>query len=86
MSSKGEARHSHSATFFNTFRKDGEYSKQSSQPPSKRQLEESENPIILVNQASAATLAEETINEENNFLSPSMFGERKTEQLMLKLN
>ena len=85
MPSKGETRHSHFATFFNTFRKDGECSKQSSQTPSKRQREENENPIIIVNQASTATLVEETFNEGNNFLSPPMFGERKKE-LALKLN
>ena len=72
--------------FFNTFRKDGECSKQGSQPPSKRQREESENPIILVNQASTTTLFEETTNEGNNFLSLPMFRERKKEQLALKLN
>ena len=44
-----------------------EYSKQSSQPSSKRQREERENPIILVKQGSTATLVEETINEGSNF-------------------
>ena len=50
MSSKGETRHSYLATFFNTFRKDGEYSKQSRQLPSKRKREKSENPMIPTNQ------------------------------------
>ena len=86
MSSKGETRRSRSATSFNTFRKDSERSKRSSQPPSKHLQEESENPMILVSQASTVTLAEETIKEGNNFLSPPMFGERKKEQLVLKLN
>ena len=72
--------------FFNSFREDGTCSKQSSQPPSKRQREEKENPVILVNQASIATMVEERINERNNFLSPPMFGERKQEQLALELN
>ena len=80
MSSKGETRRSHSAMFFYTFRKDGECSKQSSQPLSKGQ---NEKPIIFVNQASTATLVEETTNKRNNFLSPPMFGERKKEQLAL---
>ena len=45
-----------------------------SQPLSERQRKESESPIILVNQASSATLVEETISKESNFFSPSMFG------------
>ena len=68
MSSKGETRRSHSATFLNTFRKDGECSKQSSQPPSERHREVSENPIILVNQASTLTLVEEMISEPSRHL------------------
>ena len=86
MLSKGQTRPIHSATFFNTFRKDGECSKPNSQPPSKRQQEESENPIILANQASTARLVEETINEGNKLSSLPMSGERKKEQLALKLN
>ena len=71
---------------FNTFRKDGECNKQSSQPFSKPLLEESKNQFILVKQTSTATLVDEKINEGNNFLNPSMFGKRKKEQLALKLN
>ena len=63
MSSKGETRDSHSAMHFNTFRNDRECSKQRSQPPSERQREENENPVILVNQASTVTLVEETMKE-----------------------
>ena len=77
MSSKEETKRSHSAMFFNTFRKYRKCSKQSCQPPSKNQWEESDNPIIFVNQESTATLVKETINEGNNFLSSSIFGERK---------
>ena len=86
MPSKGETRRSHSVTLFNTFRKDGECSKQSSRPLSKRQREGNENPIILVNRESTATLVEETINEGKDFVSPPMFVERKKEQMALKLN
>ena len=71
---------------FNTFRKDRECNKQSSQPSSKPLLEERENQFILVKQASTGTLVKEKINEENNFLNPSMFGKRKKKQLTLKLN
>ena len=86
MSSKAQTRRSHSATFFNIIRKDRACSKESSQPPSKRRQEENEEPIILVNQASTATLVEDIINKENNFLSTPVFGEKKKEQLKLKLN
>ena len=86
MSSKGETRPIHSATFFNPFRKDGECSKQISQPPSKRQREESENPVILANQASTARLVEETISEEINFPVYQCPEKGKKEQLALKLD
>ena len=86
MSSKGQTRRSHLATFFNIIRNDRACSKQSNQPPSKCQQEENEDPIILVNQVSTATLAEDTVNKENNFLSTPMFREKKKEQLTLKLN
>lgn len=69
MSSKEQNRRSHLTTFFNTFRKEEECYIQISQPPSKCKQEESENPIIVVNQASTATLVEETI------LTPPIFGE-----------
>ena len=52
----------------------------------KSQQEEKENPLILVNQASTATLFEQTIFEGSNFLSPPMPKERKKEWLALTLN
>ena len=86
MSSKGETRRSHLPRHLRTFRKDEECSKQISQLPSKRQREERENQIILVNQTSIATLVEETINEDDNFFSLPMSGERRKEQVALTLN
>ena len=42
---------------------ENECSKESSQPPSNRQREKNERPIIIINQASNATLVEERINK-----------------------
>ena len=62
MSTK-DTRRSQSATIFDIFRKENDSTNHGNKPPSKRPREEDDNPAILVNEASTATLIADNLNK-----------------------
>ena len=85
--STGDLRRSHSATFFSTFRKEGDSTNQSNkQRPLKWFRQDETNPTIIVSNPSTTTLVPDDVNTEQNFLQSPHFGEKRKEQLALKLN
>ena len=81
-----DTRRSQSATIFDTFRKEKGSTNHGSKPPSKRLIQEDENPAFLISEASTATLILENLKEDQNLLITSIFAERRKKQQAMKLS
>ena len=80
-----DTRRSQSATIFDTFRKEKGSTNHGSKPPSKRLIQEDENPF-LISEASTATLILDNLKEDQNLLITSIFAERRKKQQAMKLS
>ena len=70
-----DTRRSQLATIFNTFRKEKGSTNHGNKQPSKRLIEEDENPAFLVSEASTATLIVDNLKEDQNLLITPTFAE-----------
>ena len=81
-----DARRSQTTTIFDTFRKEKDNTNHDNKQPSKRLRQEDDNTAILVSEASIATLIEDNLKEDQNFLITPTFAERQKELQAMKVN
>ena len=85
--STGDAKRSQSAIAFSVLKKQGETSKQISNERAREEIEGT-NPTVIISQVSTATITNETVDQNQNFLTASStLGQKhNTDGLAIKLN